>query len=278
MSTYENYAQAAQNYDDTRVPIGLEVILGCLCMVQKPLHSLTVLDAGCGTGSYTRALLPHVAALEAVDANRGMLDVAKGKLAQAHAAGRVAFHQASIDALPNADGSVDAVLINQVLHHLGDTAAGGWPMTLAVLKECKRVLRPGGALVVSSASQRQLRRSWWYTSLLPEAVEQLAARHAPLDILVALIAQAGLSYRQRVVPIDAKLQGAHYLDPYGPLKESFRRGDSLWSLLTEEQLARACARIRALDGRGELQSFVSQHDAPRTELGQVTFLHATRGD
>ena len=42
-----------------------------------------VLDAGCGTGSYSDALLHYVGRIEAVDMNAAMLEVAARKLAWA---------------------------------------------------------------------------------------------------------------------------------------------------------------------------------------------------
>ena len=52
MSTYENYNQTSVHYDQTRTPIGVEIILGCLVSMGKPLSEMVVLDAGCGTGAY----------------------------------------------------------------------------------------------------------------------------------------------------------------------------------------------------------------------------------
>ena len=88
---------------------------------------MTLLDAGCGTGNYACALLPHVACIEALDRSAGMLEVAARKLAAAVAGGRVVLHRGSIDALPLADASVDGVMINQVLHHLPDDPHASWP-------------------------------------------------------------------------------------------------------------------------------------------------------
>ena len=127
MSSYESYDRRAADYDQTRGPVGLEIITGCLAQGAVPLHAMTVLDAGCGTGNYTRALLNQVARIEAVDRSAGMLAAARAKLEGAIAAGRVALHEAAIDALPLADGAVDGVMVNQVLHHLADDGAAGWP-------------------------------------------------------------------------------------------------------------------------------------------------------
>ena len=80
MSAYENYTAVSADYDSTRVPIGVEIILGCLAAGGGSLASLRLLDAGCGTGSYTAVLRPHVGAIDAVDLNPSMLGVARAKL------------------------------------------------------------------------------------------------------------------------------------------------------------------------------------------------------
>ena len=154
MSSYENYTATSAHYDATRGPIGVEVILGCLARSGRPLSEQVLVDAGCGTGNYSVALLEHVARIEAVDMNEGMLGVARGKLGDAEEAGRIRFHHAAIDSLPLETESVDAVMINQVLHHLPDDAAGGWPLTRKVIGEFARVLRPGGVLSVNLVGLR----------------------------------------------------------------------------------------------------------------------------
>ena len=88
MSAYEDYTAVSADYDRTRVPIGVEIILGCLAAAGGPLASMRVLDAGCGTGSYAAALRPHVGALDAVDINPSMLEVARAKLGRAPDAAR----------------------------------------------------------------------------------------------------------------------------------------------------------------------------------------------
>ncbi len=151
MSVFEKYDETSRHYDRTRVPIGSEILLGCLARHGKPLDKITVLDAGCGTGAYSQAIVGRVGRIEALDMSTGMLERARAKLAPEAEAGRVRFHQGSIAELPLAAGSVDAVTINQVVHHLGDTPEDGFPRLRSVVAEFARVLRPGGVLVFNHA-------------------------------------------------------------------------------------------------------------------------------
>ena len=276
MSSYEDYTSTSAHYDSTRVPIGVEIIVGCLLRGGRPLAEQTLVDAGCGTGSYSQALLEYVGRIEAVDMNEGMLGVARQKLAQAHDSGRVRLHHTGIDALPLEDASVDGVMINQVLHHLPDDPARGWPLTRKVVAEFARVLRPGGALVVNTCGYEQIRRGWWYFQLMPETVEAILRRMTPLAELEAMIEECGLESRGRFVPADAVIQGRHYFEARGPLDASWRAGDSIWAMLDEAELDHVLERVRDLDARDELESFVAEHDAERPHVGQVTFLYAVR--
>jgi ubiquinone/menaquinone biosynthesis C-methylase UbiE len=64
-----------------REPVGTEIFVGCFAHAPVPLNRTVVLDAGCGTGNYSDALLHYVGRIEAVDMNAGMLEVATRKLA-----------------------------------------------------------------------------------------------------------------------------------------------------------------------------------------------------
>jgi predicted RNA methylase len=76
LSSYEDYTRKSGNYDKTREPVGTEIFLGCFAHAPVPLNRTVVLDAGCGTGNYSDALLHYVGRIEAVDMNAGMLEVA----------------------------------------------------------------------------------------------------------------------------------------------------------------------------------------------------------
>ena len=275
MSAYENYTSVSADYDRTRIPVGVEIILGCIAASGGDPGRLRLLDAGCGTGSYAAALRRWVGALDAVDVNPSMLDVARAKLDGVPGC-PVALHEAGIDALPFEAASFDAVMVNQVLHHLPDSPADGWPLLRRALGEFARVLRPGGALTINTCSHRQMHRGWWFASLVPDAVAAMCLRHADTDVLNRLVADAGFIRRGRFVPSDAVMQGDAYFDGRGPLDPAWRRGDSLWSMVAEPELESALQRIRALDDAGTLEAFVAEQDRERPSFGQVGIHFAVR--
>jgi SAM-dependent methyltransferase len=274
LSSYENYTHKSGNYDKTREPIGTEILVGCFAHAPVPLDRTVVLDAGCGTGSYSNALLAYVGRIEAVDMNPGMLDVAARKLAWA--GDRISFHSSRIDELPFENATLDGVMINQVLHHLPDDAAEGFPAHRRVFQEFARVLKPGGILTVSTCSQEQLRHGYWHYQLIPEAADALRNRYVPIDELLEILDDCELEHRGSFAPLDATVQGDSYFDPTGPLNKEWRDGDSVWSLLGEGRLNRTLSRLRKLEVRGELKTYVARNDAMRSHIGQVTIVFASR--
>jgi len=265
MSRYEDYTSVAKSYDETRLPIGIDILRQCLQLADFPLAEMALLDAGCGTGAYTAALLPHVGHIEAVDLSEDMLAVARAKLADEEAIGRVAFRR-----------SFDAAIINQVLHHLADEKDASFSAHRAVIREMHRVLRPGGVLVVNTCTIEQLANGYWYYDLVPEARDASIRRHIPADRLESMLADAGFEPRAPKVPEDVVMQGGAYFDPTGPLRESWRRGDSFWALATPDQIARAEDRVRKMLDDGTLQRWFQERDARREGVGQFTFFPAIK--
>jgi ubiquinone/menaquinone biosynthesis C-methylase UbiE len=272
LSSYENYTEVSAHYDDTRVAIGGEILVGALSMGRVRLDETQLLDAGCGTGTFAALLAPLVSSVSLVDASDGMLRVAEAKLA-----GRAAeLRQGVLQALPFDDDSFDAVMTNQVLHHIGDEQGGDWPEHRRVFAEYARVLRPGGVLVVNTSSTEQLRDGFWYYDLIPQAADVLRRRYAPLSVLADLAEANRLTVTGQFVPIDAVLQGPSYFDGAGPLSEAWRRGDSSWSLVDDAEMAAMAEQVTTRRDRGELDAYVAETDARRRSIGQVTFVVARR--
>ena len=276
MSFYEQYDDAAAAFERVRKPLGAEIIVGLLTAAARPLAELELLDAGCGTGNYSAALAGLVGRVTAIDFSEGMLAIAKAKLAHEARANRISFHQGSVDALPFPAQTFDAVMFNQVLHHLedgGDTTYQGHARALA---EAHRVLRPGGVLLVNFCSHEQLRNGFWYYDLIRGALESVLRRCVPTERLQSILVDRGFVIRDRVVSLDGVMQGAAYFEPRGPLDPDWRRSDSIWALVSSEELAQAEARVVELERKGRLGAYVAEHDAKRRYYGQFTFVLAVK--
>lgn len=96
-----------------------------------------ILDAGCGAGPLFAALRDRGADVSGFDLSTTMVELARRRLGQ-DADLRVADIGAP---LPYADGAFDDVVAALVLHYLED-----WSAPLA---ELRRVLRPGGRLIMA---------------------------------------------------------------------------------------------------------------------------------
>lgn len=100
-----------------------------------------VMDVGCGTGNLLALLADARARVDAyagVDLAPDMLRVAAGKLAVAPIL--VTLAAGSAEALPFVDGTFDTAVSASTLHD--------WPDPIAGLTEIRRVLRPGGTLLL----------------------------------------------------------------------------------------------------------------------------------
>lgn len=276
MSTYEDYSRTSADYDRTREAVGADLLLGALVGAGVDLASAHVLDAGCGTGSYAAALAPHVGRLTLVDANPEMLAVAEAKLAALGPGAEVTTRQGTLPDLGLPEAAFDAVMTNQVLHHLGDREGGDWSAHRAAVAHLGGLVRTGGCLAVTTCSPAQMRRAYWYYALVPAAADALRQRYAPLEVLEEAAVDAGLAPVGRHVPVAALVQGASALDGLAPLDPLWRNGDSVWALAAPAEVEGALATVRDLEQRGELDAFVTAHDAERLDLGQVTVVVAQR--
>ena len=96
-----------------------------------------ILDVGCGAGPVLEALRDRGAFVTNVDPSAKMLELARQRLGDG-----TALQQADLrDPLPFPDGAFDDVIACLVLHYLQD-----WTAPLA---ELRRVLAPGGRLIVA---------------------------------------------------------------------------------------------------------------------------------
>jgi ubiquinone/menaquinone biosynthesis C-methylase UbiE len=102
----------------------------------RPAHR--VLDVGCGPGSLSIRLARQCREVCGVDVTPEMIRVAQEKLTDA--AANVSFHEGDACALPFASGSFDTVMSVNALQTMDQPDAA--------IAEMRRVLRPGGELLL----------------------------------------------------------------------------------------------------------------------------------
>jgi ubiquinone/menaquinone biosynthesis C-methylase UbiE len=115
----------------------------------------SVLDVGCGTGSLAIAAKRQVGAageVIGIDASPAMIARATTKAARAGAA--VRFDTAIVEALPFPDARFDVVLSTLMFHHLPR------PVRQQCAREIRRLLKPGGRLLLVDFGQPQDRHSF----------------------------------------------------------------------------------------------------------------------
>ncbi len=102
-------------------------------------------DLGCGTGNVLAAMLGKAQTVIGVDGSPRMLELARRRFAQD--GDKVSLRIGDLSHLPLRDGEADFASLNMVLHHL--------PAPGEILREIRRVLSPGGALVITDFNRHE---------------------------------------------------------------------------------------------------------------------------
>jgi len=180
-----------------------------------PVHGLRVLDAACGPGLYTQELLARGAVVRAFDASPVMVDLARARIAD-----RAQVDQAVLgQPLPYADGVFDLVVCALAIQYAADRAAA--------FTEFCRVLRPGGALVLStqhpttdwlrkggSYFEVSLETDVWHT---PSRDQPVRFWREPLSTLCGYGTGAGFLIEKVIEPLPADTMRERYPKDYQKL-------------------------------------------------------------
>ncbi|MFN3916280.1 MAG: class I SAM-dependent methyltransferase [Flavobacteriales bacterium] len=99
-------------------------------------ENTTVLDAGCGTGRWSRYMSRFGCPIEAIDPSEAIIPAVKWNKDKP----TIRFTHASIDSMPFTDNSFDFVICLGVLHHIPDTEKA--------LQDLVKKIKPGGHLLL----------------------------------------------------------------------------------------------------------------------------------
>lgn len=139
----------------------------------RMVAGLDVLDCACGEGYGSRLLAAAARRVDGVDIDAATVKHARRR----YGAETLEFHAASALALPFADASFDAVVSFETLEHLAEHDE--------LLTEFRRVLRPGGFLVLSSPDRKTYSDDTGFDNefhvreLYRNELEELLGRHFP---------------------------------------------------------------------------------------------------
>lgn len=177
-----------------------------------PVTGRQVLDAGCGPGLYLRELLDRGAEVTAFDASPVMVG-----LARRWASNRVRIDRAVLgEPLPYPDRAFHLIVCALAIHYARDRAAA--------FTEFWRVLRPGGAVVVStqhpvmdwlrkggSYFQTSLETDIWHT---PAGDQPVHFWREPLSALCTAATDAGFLIQKLIEPFPAETMRERYPEDY----------------------------------------------------------------
>lgn len=168
VATSFDYARQALTYDTTRA--ASPSVIGPLLEALAPTPPGSLLDVGGGTGNYARALAGHGWQPTVLDHSADMLVVAAAK--------GLAVCRGDASALPVPDGTVAAVTLISMLHHVPD-----WEAALA---EARRVVRPDGVVVLMAYAREHL-HAHGIERYFPQTLTHFAEGHTTRADLLAVL-------------------------------------------------------------------------------------------
>ncbi len=102
-----------------------------------PKKGMSILDVGCGTGSFLEFYLRYQCQLYGIDTSPAMMEIARQRLGE-----NADLYLGSATEMPYPEGHFDLIVSMLVLHEMDQ------PIRLAVLEEMKRVLKPDGRILL----------------------------------------------------------------------------------------------------------------------------------
>jgi SAM-dependent methyltransferase len=216
----------------------------------------TVLEVGCGAGQGLGVLAHASARVVGGDYTERLLSFAR-----AHYGSRVPLVRLDAHRLPFAAGSFDVILLYEAIYYLREPRD--------FLAECRRVLRPGGSLLICLANRR-------VTDFNPSPY---SVRYYSADELAALLSGSGYraeilgafpavpaTARDRVISLIKRAAVALHLVP------RTMKGKALLKRLFFGNLAAAPAEL--VDGVGEYHAPVPLAQPSDHSLYRVLFARA----
>ena len=172
-----NYDLVAPDYDRRYANNRFDAVRATLREFIGDTRALDVLEVGCGTGHWLQELAGSVATIGGLDPSPAMLAIA-----------RVATNQALLmrgeaEHIPWRDRCADRVFSINAMHHFHDKAA--------FIREVRRILRPGGAVMIAGLDPHSGLDQWWVYDYFPTALPADRLRYPSTASIRALLDASG---------------------------------------------------------------------------------------
>lgn len=176
----------------------------------QDLHGQTVLEVGCGPGSFTGIILSTGARLFSSDLS-GSVDVCRENVRNSPNVHLLSLSQADLEALPFAQGSFDKVLCLGVIQHC--------PSPERAFRNLCRYLKPGGEIVID-CYEKEPPRTASLTYLVKHALRVVTKRMPDRLLFRCVTLTIGGLYGVKAAINKIPVVGArlHRLIPIGELK------------------------------------------------------------
>lgn len=314
--SYESYDEKASTYTALRRALAAkriaQFISGHAEGVDGPgstdLSNIHLLDSGCGTGNYTVEFIKeageHVYNLKkahCTDFNMSMVKEAWNNVKQLSASDAAKTSVEDGKLLPNlktasgADisfsvdnvcdmpametGKYDAVINNQVIHHLRPD--NDFSDLKAACKEWYRVLRAGGRISINFSPPVCVQIGMWWAECIPDAFSAWEKRAPTVETMRNALEEAGFeagSVRFEHIYDEILYDPALYFDLDGFVEKSeyFAKSDSTFALCKEGELAGAVEKIKKLKAEGQLEAWFERKNWQRKQVGQTVCVFALK--
>ena len=206
-----------------------------------------------------------------MEPNGTMLEIAKKKNSN------IAYKQGYAEDLPYKDNVFDVILCTQVLHHLlnPEKKSKKYERVKKAISEMSKIIKKNGITIINNSSIHQCCNSFWYYSLIPETKRKVKNYLISNEKIMELLLQNNFKSFNAWNDVFSILINEYFKED-GPLHKSWRNGDSVWSLVSTEELNKAIYTVKTLIKDNKMKDYIKKHDKKRLKFGQTTFIIAKK--
>ena len=172
-----DYDDVAPAYDRRYANNQFDGTLAALRGFLGDARTLDVLEVGCGTGHWLAELAGSVGSVAGLDPSAGMLARARETASGALLVRGEAEH------IPWRPESVDRVFAINAMHHFHDKPA--------FIGEARRILRPGGGVMLTGLDPHAGTDQWWVYDFFPGTLDADRRRYASTGSIRGWLAESG---------------------------------------------------------------------------------------